>query len=169
MVDMPPSTYRPSPPSSRTRGMPPDALEPDRQLVEGFAPPKPQPTLRSKPEPPKEGSKVAAKKKRSRVKATPELRASSLAKLDKLLAAGTPASEAVATVAKEVGSSASVIYRWRKEVKSRAGESNGAAPAPKLSGLDLILDILELCDRAKQGLTKSQRTRLRATLNERLS
>lgn len=50
--------------------------------------------------------------------------------------------------------------------KAAAGEPIGR---PKLDGLDLILDIIELCERAKKGLTRSQRARLRTALNERLS
>jgi hypothetical protein len=134
VVDMPPSTYRPSPPSTRARAQ----TEPDRQLVENYEPPKPERTLRSAPEPPREVSEMAGKKKRSH---SPE----SIAKLKATLAAKRAAKEAVAAAA------GAPIRR------------------PRLNGLDLILDIIELCERAKKGLTKSQRVRLRAALNERLS
>lgn len=137
VVDMPPSSYRPSPPSSRARSMPAHALDPDRQLIEGYAPPKQEATLRSAPEPPPEASEMAGKKKRTR---SPE----SIAKMRATLAAKKAAGAAAAAAGPPVG-------------------------RPKLDGLDLILDIIELCERAKKGLTKSQRARLKATLNERLS
>lgn len=54
----------------------------------------------------------------------------------------------------------------KKAAAAAAGEPVGR---PKLDGLDLILDIIELCEKAKKGLTKSQRVRLKAALNERLS
>lgn len=128
VIDMPPSSYRPSPPSTRPRRMMPrDALDPDRQLVEGY-----EPTLRSAPEPPRGDAEMAGKKKRTR---SPE----SIAKMKATLAAKAAAA---------------------------AGTPTGR---PKLDGLDLILDIIELCERAKKGLTKSQRSRLKAALNERLS
>ncbi len=57
----------------------------------------------------------------------------------------------------------------KREATAAAAAAGPPVGRPKLDGLDLILDILELCDRAKSGLTKSQRTRLRATLNEKLS
>lgn len=56
--------------------------------------------------------------------------------------------------------------RAARELAASAGPPVGR---PKLDGLDLILDIIELCERAKKGLSKSQRARLRAALNERLS
>jgi hypothetical protein len=40
---------------------------------------------------------------------------------------------------------------------------------PAFDGLDLILDIIELCERAKKGLSKSQSARLKAAIDERLS
>lgn len=45
---------------------------------------------------------------------------------------------------------------------------DGEKEAPVFDGLDLILDILDLCERAKKGLTRSQRARLKAAVNERL-
>jgi hypothetical protein len=136
VVDMPPSSYRPAPPSTRPRIMPPSALEPDRSLVEGYSPPARETTLRSAPEPPKEASDMAGKKKMTR---SPE----SIAKMKATLAAKRAAKQAAA-----------------------------AAPPmgrPAFDGLDLILDIIELCERAKTGLSKSQRARLKAALDERLS
>jgi hypothetical protein len=132
VVDMPPSSYRPSPPSTRQRPLPPNALDPDRQLVDGYAAPKHEPTLRSTPTPPGEVAEVAGKRRRPR---SPE----TIAKFKATMAA------------------------------KRAAEKADQSVAPKLDGLDLILDIIELCERAKKGLTKSQRMRLRAALHERLS
>jgi hypothetical protein len=45
---------------------------------------------------------------------------------------------------------------------------DGEKEAPVFDGLDLILDILDLCERAKKGLSRSQRVRLKAAVNERL-
>jgi transposase-like protein len=137
--------------------VPPTALEPDRQHVD-------------KPE----AAEVAAKKKRARAKATPETRAVAVARVDKLIGAGNPAGEAIATVAKELGVSDSSIHNWRAAARKSKSKPNGAIteesrPARAFDGLDLILDIIELCERAKKGLSKSQRARLRAALNERLS
>jgi hypothetical protein len=56
--------------------------------------------------------------------------------------------------------------------KRAAKQAAAAAPPmgrPAFDGLDLILDIIELCERAKTGLSKSQRARLKAALDERLS
>lgn len=132
VVDMPASSYRPSPPSSRAPSTRERlSQEPDRLLVETPEPAKTEPTLRSAPEPPREVAEMAGKKKRS-----PE----AIAKMKATLAAKRKAKEAAAEPA-----------------------------APAFDGLDLILDIIELCERAKKGLSKSQRVRLRATLNERLS
>lgn len=56
-VEMPASSYRPSPPSTRAVRLVPRPVvpEPDRSLVEGYVPPKHEPTLRSAPEPPAGG------------------------------------------------------------------------------------------------------------------
>jgi transposase-like protein len=175
VVDMPPSSYRPAPPSTRPRNMPPNALEPDRSLVEGYSPPARETTLRSAPEPPKspapEVSDVAAKKTRKRAKVTPETRAVAVARVDKLAQAGNSTKDAIAAVAKELGVSDSAVYNWRTAARNAApATANGAVKAaPKLDGLDLILDIIELCERAKKGLSKSQRARLKAAIDERLS
>jgi hypothetical protein len=110
---------------------------------------------------------MAGKKKRqARGASTPESRAAALAKVDELIAGGTPTAQAVEAVAKKSGVSSAGVYGWRRAAKP-GSEPNGAPP--KLDGLDLILDIIELCERAKKGLTKSQRARLKAALNERLS
>jgi len=55
----------------------------------------------------------------------------------------------------------------KKAAKFAAAEG-GEKEAPAFDGLDLILDILDLCERAKKGLTRSQRVRLKAAVNERL-
>lgn len=60
-----------------------------------------------------------------------------------------------------------------KKAAKKAAKADPFAGAeqvgPAFDGLDLILDIIELCERAKKGLTRSQRARLKAALNERLS
>lgn len=56
----------------------------------------------------------------------------------------------------------------KKAAKFAAATEGGEKEAPVFDGLDLILDILDLCERAKKGLTRSQRARLKAALNERL-
>lgn len=172
VVDMPPSSYRPSPPSSRgpsTRER--LSQEPDRLLVEVPEPPKTEPTRRSAPEPPREVAEMAGKKKKPRAKVNDETRSVAVARVDKLIEAGAASAEAIAAVAKELGVSDSAIYNWRAAAKKgRPGKAvAGPVVRPKLDGLDLILDIIELCERAKKGLSKSQRVRLRAALNERLS
>lgn len=52
---------------------------------------------------------------------------------------------------------------------ARLSAQEGKSAPVELGGLDLILDIIELCERAKKGLSRSQRHRLRASLHERLS
>lgn len=151
-VDMPASSYRPSPPSTRAvrlaPRLPTPAIEPepepDRSLVEGYVAPKHEPTLRSAPEPPpeppaEERDMAGSKKGRKR---SPE----SIARMKATIAAKKSARNAPAVIA--------------------PAEPVGK---PKLDGLDLILDIIELCESAKERLTKSQRARLRAALNQRLS
>lgn len=135
------------------RSLPPSALLPDRSHVD-------------KPKP--EAAEVAAKKKRRRGRVTAEMRAAVPARVAKLISDGSPATEAVAVVAKEIGVSPSAVHRLRRLDKQ--GAANGAEKeAPRVfDGLDLILDILDLCERAKKGLTRSQRVRLKAALNERL-
>jgi hypothetical protein len=135
VVDMPPSSYRPAPPSTRPRNMPPSALEPDRSHVEGYSPPARETTLRSAPERQKGASDMAATKKRSRS-------AETIAKFKATLAA--------------------------KKAAQLAAEAEPTG-RPKFDGLDLILDIIALCERAKKGLSKSQRARLKAVIDERLS
>jgi transposase-like protein len=175
VVDMPPSTYRPSPPTARPRNMPPSALEPNRSVVEGYSPPARETTLRSAPEPPEnpapEVSDVAGKKKKARGRVVAEDRAVAVARVDKLTQAGNSTKDAIAAVAKELGVSDSAVYNWRTAARNAApATANGAVKAaPKLDGLDLILDIIELCERAKKGLSKSQRARLKAAIDERLS
>lgn len=115
---------------------------------------------------------------KKKVRVPEETRAVGVARVAKLVAAGNPATEAVKSVAKELGVSPSTVDGWRvrakkakkakKEVAPRAAAAE-EKPEPAFDGLDLILDIIELCERAKKGLTKSQRARLRAALNERLS
>ena len=67
------------------------------------------------------------------------------------------------------------IEKMKKTLAAKRAAAAAAAAAgppsgrPKLDGLDLVLDIIELVERAKNGLSKSQRARLRAALNERLS
>lgn len=147
---------RPSPPSSRPmRIVPPTAVEPDRQHVD---------------KPAREAAEVATKKKMKRRKDVgAEARAAAVARVAKLIEAGKISSEATSTVAKELGVSDASVYAWRRETKKGASNGEGKTPSPELNGLDLVLDIIELCERAKKGLTKAQRARLRASLNERLS
>lgn len=180
VVDMPASSYRPSPPSTRVRMQ----TEPDRQLVEDFEPPKTEHTLRSVPEPPKDLSEMAGSKK-GRKRASDEHKSIAVARVEALVGAGEQLQKALGKVGKEIGSSPLSVRQWvfkaRKQepAKKRAGKKAGRrveatiaehlAPEPRFDGLDLILDIIELCERAKEGLTKSQRARLRATLNDRLS
>jgi len=116
-------------------------------------------------------SDVAAKKTRKRAKVTAETRSVAVARVEKLTAAGNPSAEAVASVAKEFGVTEAAVYQWRKAARDAAPASaNGPAKAaPAFDGLDLILDIIELCERAKKGLSKSQRARLKAAIDERLS
>jgi len=185
---------RPSPPTTRRRIVsprppeppPPSSAEPDRAFVEN-APQKTEPTLRSAPEPPKEPSKVAGGKKR-RKKASDETKSIAVARVESLVGAGEELAKALAKVGKEIGSSPLSVKQWVYKARKRKPAqpakkraSNGAgrrveaaiaehlAPSPQLDGLDLVLDIIELCERAKTGLTKSQRARLRTALNERLS
>ncbi len=146
------SKHRPPP----LRSLPWPALEPDRQYVDKPAP---------------EAAEVAGKKKRKKkARVTDDMRVAALARVAKLVSDGSPSTEAVATVAKELGVSASVIYRWRAVAKQTRSAANGGEKetAPAFDGLDLILDILDLCERAKKGLTRSQRVRLKAAVNERL-
>lgn len=81
-----------------------------------------------------------------------------------------PAPEAAKVAGKKRKRTPETIAKFKATLAAKkaaaAGEPIGR---PKLDGLDLILDIIELCERAKKGLTKSQRVRLRAALNERLS
>jgi hypothetical protein len=185
---------RPSPPTTRRRIVsprppeppPPSSAEPDRAFVENAPPQKTEPTLRSAPEPPKEAAEMAGSKK-GRKKASDETKSIAVARVESLVGAGEQLQKALAKVGKEIGNSPLSVRQWvfearkqkpAKPAKKRA--SNGAgrrvdaaiaehlAP-PKLDGLDLVLDIIELCERAKTGLTKSQRARLRTALNERLS
>lgn len=168
IIDMPPSSYRPSPPSTRT--LPRHALEPDRSLVEGYEPPKQEPTLRSRPEPPG-ASDMAGKKRQRQTNATDETKAAAVARIKALVSEGETREDALSKVAKEIGYAAGTINRWLVDAGTarKGGDDGPSSKAVKLDGLDLILDIIELCERAKKGLTKSQRARLRATLNERLS
>lgn len=55
-----------------------------------------------------------------------------------------------------------------KKAAKFTGADGGEKVEPAFDGLDLILDILDLCEKAKKGLTRSQRVRLKAALNERL-
>jgi transposase-like protein len=119
---------------------------------------------------------VAGKKKRARVDAN--TRSVGVARVDKLISAGNPAGKAIASVAKELGVSESAVINWRtaakkagpvKLAKKTAKEPATEPVAHVFDGLGLILDIIELAERAKKGLSKSQRARLRAALNERLS
>ena len=55
-----------------------------------------------------------------------------------------------------------------KRARKLAAIESGEKVEPAFDGLDLILDILDLCERAKKGLTRSQRVRLKAAVNERL-
>lgn len=55
-----------------------------------------------------------------------------------------------------------------KKAAKFATADSGEKVEPVFDGLDLILDILDLCEKAKRGLTRSQRVRLKAALNERL-
>jgi hypothetical protein len=186
---------RPSPPTTRRRIVsprppepsPPSSAEPDRAFVENAPPPqKAEPTLRSAPEPPKEPAEMAGSKK-GRKFANAETKSVAVARVEALVGAGEQLKKALAKVGKEIGSSPLSVRQWvlkaRKQkpaVPAKKRASNGAgrrvdaaiaehlAP-PKLDGLDLVLDIIELCERAKAGLTKSQRMRLRTALNERLS
>lgn len=151
-----PRPSRPSPPTARpVRIVPKTALEPDRSLVDKPAP---------------EAAEVAAKK-RKRSKVDAETRAVAVARVVKLIGAGNPSADAIATVAKELGVSESAVYQWRAAANKAGGTvvANGGKETVRLDGLDLILDIIELCERAKKGLTRSQRARLKAALNERLS
>lgn len=170
VVDMPPSTYRPSPPS--TRGVPPPhALEPDRQLVEGYQPPKREITPRSVPEPRKGPPEMAGKKRKRQANAADETKAAAVARVKALVSGGESREDALGKVAKELGYAPGSLNRWMVQV-NKASDDSVSAPSSKavvLNGLDLILDIIELCERAKKGLTKSQRARLKAALNERLS
>ncbi len=148
----PSPSRRAAPPSSRpVRIVPRTALDPDRQLVD-------------KPE----ASKVAAKKKRAKL--TDETRSVAVARVEKLIEAGNPSGQAIATVSKELGVSDSAIHNWRAAANNK-NKNNGALELGpvKLDGLDLILDIIELCDRAKKGLSRNQRAKLKAMIVERLS
>lgn len=134
VVDLPPSSYRPSPPSSR----PPP--EPDRSQIDmPLDPPAREATLRSAPEPPatEEPADVAVKRKK-RVLLTGENRAVAVARVDKLIEAGNPAGKAVASVAKEMGVSESAVINWRtaarKGGKKKASKKKArAARAPKVT------------------------------------
>jgi len=129
-----------------------NALLPDRQYVE---------------RPKRETIEVAAKKKFR--KATAETRVAAVARTEKLIAEGRSTGEAVAIVAKELGVNITTIYNWRAKGKQAASNgSDAGTEAPVFDGLDLILDILDLCERAKKGLSRSQRARLKAAVNERL-
>jgi uncharacterized protein YoaH (UPF0181 family) len=128
VVDMPPSSYRPSPPSSR----PP---EPDRAQIDiPFEPPKVEKTLRSAPEPAarEEAPEVAAKKvKKKRTLVTDEQRVVAVARVEKLIAAGNPAGEATATVAKEFGVSESAVINWRTVARKQKPGKKASKRAPK--------------------------------------
>lgn len=84
-----------------------------------------------------------------------------------------PAPEAaeVAGKKKRARSPESIAKMKATIAAKKAGAKRAAEESvePAFDGLDLILDIIELCERAKKGLSKSQRVRLRAALNERLS
>lgn len=146
--------------------------EPDRSHVEGFVPTAPPPA-ESEPEP------VAAKKKRAKV--TDETRAVAVARVDKLVAAGTASGKAVATVAKELGVSDSAVINWRtaarKAPKPAKKRRSPAAAAPAANGahngqaspLDLVFEMLTLADRAKTALGAPSRSRLLAELTVRLA
>lgn len=137
------------------RIVPPTAMEPDRQHID---------------KPAQGAAEVAGKKKtKKRKDVGAETRVVAVARVAKLISAGNPSAEAVATVAKELGVSESAVYNWRSAAKKGGLNGEGKTPPPELNGLDLVLDIIELCERAKKGLSKSQRARLRASLNERLS
>jgi transposase len=135
------------------RSLPPSALQPDRSHVD-------------KPKP--EAAEMAGKKKRRRARVTAEVRSSGLARVTKLISDGKSSTEAITTVAKEIGVSVSAIYTWRRPLDKPGANGETERPSGKFDGLDLILDILDLCERAKKGLTRSQRVRLKAALNERL-
>ena len=153
IIDMPPSSYRPSPPSSR--------------------PPPRDVTLRSAPEPPApaEVSEMAAKKKRKRL--SPSDMSVALARVEKLIGAGNGASRALATVAGEFGVSASSIARHRQLAAKNGARKPTGAPRPtdaaELGPLDIALDLLELASRARAGLGEASRKRLIAELTRRLS
>lgn len=67
--------------------------------------------------------------------------------------------------------SAESIAKFKATLAAKKAAKFAAADgeeAPVFDGLGLILDILDLCEKAKKGLTRSQRARLKAALNERL-
>ncbi len=144
---MPPSSYRPSPPSVRAV---PSEPEPDRSLVEGYVPPKRETTLRSAPEPapepPKEAPEMAGKKKRTRSpesiarqkatiaakktkrgtqrarapRASAEQREIAVARVQALVKAGEQRKVAVQRVAKELGYKGGAVAKWLVEAGDRA-------------------------------------------------
>jgi hypothetical protein len=86
--------------------------EPDRSHVEGAPPPAP-------PSPPApEPAEMAGKKKRAVIDAN--TRAVAVARVNKLVAAGNPAMQAVAGVAKELGVSESSVLNWRTAARKSA-------------------------------------------------
>jgi len=137
---------------SPVRLAPPSAIIPDRQYVEQPAP---------------EVSEMAGKKKK---KTRKTFDAAFKAKVvARALAAQKSGGESVRDIGRDIGVTDASVYQW---IKAAKGQANGAAEpadkAPVFDGLDLILDILDLCERAKKGLSRSQRVRLKAALNERL-
>lgn len=112
-VDAPASSYRP--PSTRVH-----------PHVVRRGSPRAEETLRSAPTPPVEAPDMATRKKRAKV--TAEQRAIAVARVNKLIGAGNPVSEAAAKVGKELGVSESAITNWRSAAKK---EKPGAAPTGK--------------------------------------
>jgi transposase len=96
--------------------------EPDRSHVEGAPPPAP-------PSPPApEPAEMAGKKKRTVV--DENTRAVAVARVNKLVAAGNPAMQAVAGVAKELGVSESSVINWRTAARKTEGAKKGTPPKP---------------------------------------
>ena len=173
---------RPSPPSSR----PPRAVEAKpraAQIDMQFG--------SDEGETERESETVVKKK---RVVVSDETRTVAVARVDKLVEAGNPAGEAVASVAKEIGVSDSAVINWRtaarknggkvetknrskkpaKQAKKRsrietqiAGHARKSAEEP--GPLDIALDLLALATRAREKLGAASRKRLLAELTERLS
>jgi len=184
---------RPSPPTTRRRIVsprppeppPPSSAEPDRAFVENAPPQQTEPTLRSKPEPPKGPAEMAGSKK-GRKNASAETKSVAVARVEALVGAGEELNKATAKVGKEIGNSPLSLKQWvykarkqkpakpaKKHAQNGASRRVEAAIAEHLGGelgpLDVALDLLELADRARSSLGAASRKRLLVEIQKRLA